>query len=236
MIFNKNIVDFHSHILPQADHGSDSVETSLYQLNCARQLGISKIIATPHFYPHQHNVDDFIKRRDDAYMKLKPFLDDVKIKLGAEVLLYPGLENMQGIERLFVYHTKTLLLELPYSKLSDEHFRSVEVMIKQGINLVLAHPDRYSVEIIDKMVALGAKLQLNAASLVGFSKNKKTYFKWITSGAVVALGSDIHGKDKKAYKKLSKCYKILKNDAEIIIKESNSIWKEASVYTKNPTR
>ena len=30
-----DLVDFHSHILPRADHGSDSVETSLKQLKLA---------------------------------------------------------------------------------------------------------------------------------------------------------------------------------------------------------
>ena len=143
-------------------------------------------------------------------MKLKPYLTNVSIKLGAEVLLYPGLENMAGLDKLFVYGTRALLLELPFTSLSDEHFESVEALIKQGITVILAHPDRYSVQIIDRMILLGAKLQLNASSMYGFKKNKKAYLRWVKSGDVVAFGSDIHGRDKKSYKRLALCFKKLK--------------------------
>ena len=236
MNYHKSIVDFHSHILPEVDHGSDSVETSLFQLECAKKQGICKIIATPHFYPHQHNVDEFIKRRDSAYLKLRPYISDVRIKLGAEVLLYPGLENMAGLDKLCIYQTKTLLLELPFTPLSDEYYESVAAIKSKGIDVVLAHPDRYSVDTIERMILLGARLQLNASSLFGFKKNKKAYLRWIESGNVVALGSDIHGKDKRAYKRLAKCYKKLKGKTDVITKESNMIWNVASVYKKNPTR
>ena len=228
MILNKNIVDFHSHILPGADHGSDSVETSLSQIKFAAEQGITKIIATPHFYPHQHTVDDFINRRDNAYLKIKEHLHEVEIKLGAEVLLYPGLENMEGLEKLFVSGTTTLLLELPFASLTDEHYESVKTMVARGIDVVLAHVERYPLEYIDRMLVLGARLQLNASSVFGFKRNKNACFNWIKSGRVVVLGSDIHGRDKRAYKILAKCYKKLNIDADTIIKESNLIWDKAS--------
>lgn len=236
MISNKNIVDFHSHILPEADHGSDSIETSLFQIKCAAEQGITKIIATPHFYPHQHTVDDFVERRNNAYLRLKGHICDVKVKLGAEVLLYPGLENMEGLDKLFVFGTNTLLLELPFTQITDEHYESVKAMINSGIDVVLAHAERYSVDTIERMIGVGARLQLNATSVFGFKKNKNTYFKWLKSGRVVALGSDIHGRDKRAYKMLAKCYKKINIDADVIIKESNLIWNRASIYVKNPTR
>ena len=236
MVSHKSIVDFHSHILPEVDHGSDSVETSVFQIECAKRQGINKIIATPHFYPHQHNVDEFIKRRDSAYLKLRPYISDVRIKLGAEVLLYPGLENMSGLDKLCVYQTNTLLLELPFTPLSDEHYESVAAIKSMGIDVVLAHPDRYFVDTIERMILLGVRLQLNASSLIGFKKNKKAYLRWIEEGNVVALGSDIHGKDKRAYKRLAKCYKNLKGNADVITRESNRVWNKASGYKKNPTR
>lgn len=44
-------VDFHSHILPKADHGSESVEMSLMQLYCAEKAGVDTIVATPPLLP-----------------------------------------------------------------------------------------------------------------------------------------------------------------------------------------
>ena len=51
-----DIVDFHAHVLPCADHGSSSVSTSLSQLSYAKGAGVKRIIATPHFYPHKHTL------------------------------------------------------------------------------------------------------------------------------------------------------------------------------------
>ena len=62
-----DLVDFHSHILPGADHGSDSIDTTLFQLNSAMACGIDRIIATPHFYPNIHTVEDFLSRRNSSY-------------------------------------------------------------------------------------------------------------------------------------------------------------------------
>ena len=56
-----SIVDFHSHIIPSANHGSSSVETTISQLKLAQKSSVTRIIATPHFYPSHENVDTFIE-------------------------------------------------------------------------------------------------------------------------------------------------------------------------------
>ena len=84
-MYNKiEIADFHAHILPCADHGSDSVETSLWQLSSAANHGVTRIIATPHFYPHRHTVEAFSKRRDEAFNALKDHIPngiDIKLRI-----------------------------------------------------------------------------------------------------------------------------------------------------------
>ena len=70
-----DLVDFHSHILPGADHGSDSIDTTLFQLNSAMACGIDRIIATPHFYPNIHTVEDFLTRRNASYEALMTHLN-----------------------------------------------------------------------------------------------------------------------------------------------------------------
>ena len=71
----------------------------------------------------------------------------------------------------------------------------------------------------------GARVQLNASSLVGLFVKKHLYG-WIDSGVVVALGSDIHGKDKKAYKNLSAALKKMgKERAEKIMSAAKSLLK-----------
>ena len=54
--------DFHAHILPGMDHGSTSTETTRNQLSAAKELGISTIVATSHFYPDIHRVGSYLRR------------------------------------------------------------------------------------------------------------------------------------------------------------------------------
>ena len=67
-------IDFHAHILPKCDHGSDSRKTSIEQLKQAKKADIGVVCATSHFYAQRENVDRFIKRRTISYTKLKYLL------------------------------------------------------------------------------------------------------------------------------------------------------------------
>ena len=48
------LVDYHAHILPGCDHGSDGTETSKRQLEAAKAAGIETVCATSHFYPDRN--------------------------------------------------------------------------------------------------------------------------------------------------------------------------------------
>ena len=221
-----DIVDFHAHLLPGADHGSDSIETSLFQIRLAREFGVSRIIATPHFYPAVHKVDSFLNKRNSAYEKLASLGLEVDIRLGAEVLICNGIEKLPGLERLFVNGTNTLLLELPFSDFQTEYCDSVYNLVTDGVEVVLAHADRYSEENIERLIELGAKIQLNVDSLSGIFISKHLY-RWLESGAVVAFGSDIHGEDKKAYKKFAKAISKNRCFIDAVKSESDRIFNSS---------
>ena len=226
MIPTSGFVDFHSHILPKVDHGSDSLETSLHQLALAKKNGVKRVVATSHFYPSAHSVDGFVKKRNEAYLLLSEHLNDMpEVRLGAEVLICAGIDHLPGIEKLFINGTNTLLLELPFSGYSNECTMAVKKMVMDGVDVVLAHADRYSPRIIEELLPFGVKIQLNASSLVGFGKLKnKHLFKWFAQNKVVALGSDIHGKDSSAYRKLVKAYSNIGSYAEFVSRESDARW------------
>ncbi len=212
------IIDFHTHILPGADHGSDSLETSLKQLELSRTAGVDIIVATPHFYPHMHRLDKFLERRCCAYSTL---IDNTstKILLGAEVLLCDKLENLENIDALCIEGTKTLLIELPFSTFRDSYKNSVEALIDRGYDVVIAHADRYPKESINKLLEVGAVLQLNVSAIAKFFM-KKYVKKWLEWGVVVALGSDIHMLNKKSYKNFNKARIKLKGRFNFIMQES----------------
>lgn len=221
-----DVADFHAHVLPRADHGSNSTKTSISQLEIARKNGVSRIVATPHFYPHVHTLDAFLEKRNAAYNELlKSKSNDLpEIKLGAEVLLCQGMEKLSGIEKLCFEGTNVLLLELPFSYFKEEYCDSVACMIDMGIDVILAHADRYPHENIESMINAGvSKIQLNASSLSGFIKNKHAY-DWMSRGLVVALGSDIHASDEKAYKNFDKAKSKIREHLDFIKNASDNIW------------
>ena len=227
-----DLVDFHSHIIPRADHGSDSVSTSKMQLQLAESYGVARIVATPHFYPQRTDVESFIAKRSRGYSALREELDDnaPQIILGAEVLYCDNLENLPSLDKLCLGNSRTLLLELPFTDFGREVRRTIDALIDDGFEILLAHVDRYAPENIDLLLRDGVKMQLNAVSLNTFFRNKQLY-EWIDAGFVVALGSDIHNADEKAYKSFQKAQKKLGTYLDTISKRSDKLWRAISAIT-----
>ena len=208
------VFDFHSHVLPGADHGSLSTQTSLAQLELMRSMGTEIAIATPHFYPNNHTVSSFsqiVSHSVDKLIKTSPSSAPTLL-LGAEVLVCKNLEKMDGLDSLCIKGTNVLLLELPFEPLSEKHIDTVEALIYAGYVVVLAHIDRYIKHyshVIDAMLELGALAQINAEGLDSFSTRRKLMDYIKNTDRVCALGSDLHGADAKDYKRFVKCKKIL---------------------------
>ena len=52
------MIDFHNHILPNIDDGSDSIETSISMLENAAKQGITDVVNTVHYqHPKVDGVD-----------------------------------------------------------------------------------------------------------------------------------------------------------------------------------
>ena len=222
-----DICDFHAHILPRADHGSSSIENSIGQLSIASKCGVSRIVATPHFYPHKTKVSHFLSKRDKSYMDLAPNIpENISIRLGAEVLLCDNIENLPDIEKLCIAGSNILLLELPFTNYSDSYADSASVLIDKGINIVLAHAERYDPIQVQEFIALGAKVQINAKSLLGLFSPTKAIMKWLYDGDVVAIGSDIHGLSKTAYKGFDNSFKKINRYLPSIKAASDAMWEK----------
>ena len=188
------MLDFHAHILPGADHGSDGLQTSLRQLKLAEQAGIDVIVATPHFYPQVDDFQQFLQRREATRRQLlEAYQGPIRILTGAEVHMCVGLDHLEGLERLCIPGTSVMLCELPFrglpTGLSDTFER---MMDDRGLIPVLAHVDRYEPSVIDNLFSMGLSGQLNAEPLTR-PFHRRRLLPWIDRGSIVALGSDIHG-------------------------------------------
>lgn len=229
-------VDFHCHILPKADHGSDSVEQSLEQLVLLKNAGVMQAVATPHFYPQMLSVEDFLRRRTDCAEALANALpeDAPTVYLGAEVLFCPGMEEMTGLQRLCIEGTNVLLLEMPLMPLNDSTFEAFErfVLRRDDLRIVLAHIDRYDRDDVADLMEQPVFAQINAHALED-RRMRKWLSSYIGAERVVAFATDLHGADKKRIKGYLKGLSRLDTEVEErICHFSRSLLKNARPLTK----
>lgn len=203
-------LDYHAHILPGCDHGSDSLQVSLRQIALSKAAGIQTICATSHFYPNEESVASFLRRRDRSWAALREQLspEDPAVELGAEVLICDGMERMESLSALCRQGTNELLLELPFYTWQRSVWETIYALHEDTpLRVVIAHGDRYPVKDIERLMQEGISIQLNV-SCFRHPLKRKRYLDWIASGAVSYLGSDIHGTEI-GYREWEACWKLL---------------------------
>lgn len=216
-------IDFHAHILPGCDHGSDGWETSRRQLVLARKAGVEMICATSHFYGHRISVDDFLELRQRCFEELMAHApkNAPKVVLGAEVLAFEGIDRLPHLEKLRLQDTQILLLEMPFTRWSGELLDSVEAIADdEDFRVVLAHVDRYDRREVEKLFRLNhVKGQVNVDNLKKIFGTGHLHT-WIREGHIVAVGSDIHGTDT-GYVDWITCRARYADDWETVMKQAN---------------
>lgn len=228
-----DLIDFHAHILPGADHGSRSLETSQSQLRLLWEAGVGRVCATPHFYPNEISVDGFLKRREEAVNELLRLRGQnlPQVCLGAEVLVCPGLERMPGLEKLCIDGTKVILLEMPFFKWSDALFETVYNISRSGYTVVMAHIGRYPYSQAHRLVFdTGVSVQLNGEN-VATIRGRRRVRTWLSEGMVCAFGSDIHGASAKHVKGLASLNSYAGEYARSVYEKSDELLDGARYIT-----
>ncbi len=195
------MTDFHSHILPKMDDGSRSVEESLAMLNALSEQGVSRVMATPHFYANDESVADFINRRQnslESLMSLKPS-EMPEILAGAEVRYYEGISRLSELKSLCIDETRLLLLEMQERKWTEYTLRELADISSGGkVTLVLAHVERYigfqRPDTFYRLLENGILMQMNASFVNGFFTKRKA-IRMLRNNEVHFLGSDCHNMD-----------------------------------------
>lgn len=192
------MIDFHSHILPGVDDGSKSVGQTLEMLSIMSAQGIKTVVATPHFDAEEQSVADFLQKRNEAYnLVVRSRTDTIpEILLGAEVMYYDGISNLEDIDKLTVQNTRLLLLEMPLVRWSKYCIDEVCKLSSLGkITVVLAHIERYlslqDSNVIATLIRNGVLIQCNATFFTTRFMSRKA-LKMLKNGQIQFLGSDCH--------------------------------------------
>ncbi len=195
------MIDFHTHILPEMDDGSQSVEESLAMLRMEQEQGIDTVIATPHFDMRNESIEDFLVRREAAMKKISAAeMTGIQLVPGAE-LLYSnvGLRQYENLEALCI-GGRYLLIETMDPEWTQAFQNDLQyLMLERNITPILAHIERYywigkNRKILRALRDGGALLQMNAEIFLHKQTLRKA-MKLFQKEKIHLLGSDCHHLD-----------------------------------------
>lgn len=214
------MIDVHSHILYGIDDGSSSLEESMQILKKMSEIGYTKVIATPHYIENTDYMANNRKKKE-ILEKIKVHVKKenipIEIFLGNEVFMDEDLfSKLRDQEIYTLNNTSYLLLELPRFEKIDSALDILYEFNRQGVVVVLAHPERYEFfqkdkRLIDKYLENGVLLQGNLDALAGKygKKAKKVFLQLLKEKKYFVLASDVHSADSSFFKKFKKLRKKL---------------------------
>lgn len=201
------LIDIHSHIIPQIDDGSESLESSINMLKEAINSGVTDIIATPHYCPNRNYINS-IDQINEKYNLLKQEAEKqnlpINIYLGEEIYSsdYDNIvKKLDEGELLTLNGTRFVLIEFSQQKMPNNIFEVIYDLSVHGYKPIIAHVERYkwiTVDIVNKMREENAYIQINASSLSRIS-TKRFCKKLIKNDLVDFIASDIHSGRKNCY-------------------------------------
>lgn len=198
-----NRVDFHTHVLPGIDDGSQSESQSYRILKMEKNNGVAIVLATPHFYPDGPTPTESVKTRTEAYEKLMAYAkadggELPSIKQGAEVLLCTETADLEDLRALAIEGTDYILIEMPYSNWQPWVYEAIErIQVKHGLIPIIAHVERYvpmhtDTDQIYKLLTMPNVLgQMNTRSIMN-KATRRLCHKMLECGMVHVIGSDAH--------------------------------------------
>jgi len=199
------MIDFHTHILPGIDDGSQDIRTTEEMLEEEKRQGVTLICATPHFYAHRMSFDEFLENRKAAadmtaeLLCSRPELPD--ILTGAEVYYFQGIGKASRTKELCVTGTDTILVEMPFAQWNEDVLRDMEALIyKQHLDVVVAHIERYyefqkNKNIWDAVFDLPLTRQVNAGSFLKGWSRSRFVTKVLKAHPDTLVGTDCHNMD-----------------------------------------
>lgn len=196
------MIDFHTHILPNIDDGSSSVEETFNMLKEAREAGFETIISTSHYMEDYYEVN--VAEREVWINAILENLNkeniNLKLYLGNEIYITENIIKLLETKKATtINNTRYLLFELPFNTKPLNMYDFIYDVLEFKLIPVLAHPERYSFiqkepGIICDLIKQGVLMQSNYGSIIGqYGEGAKVIIKKLLKNDMVHfLGSDAH--------------------------------------------
>lgn len=196
------MIDFHTHIIPNIDDGSRSVEETIELIKEAKEAGFKGIVLTSHYIEKYYETD--VPERDVWVNAISECLKnkgiEIELYLGNEIYMSDNMMNLliEG-KASTINNSCYVLFELPLDVEPTNLYEVIYSMQENKIIPVLAHPERYKFiqkepELVYDLIEKGVLMQANYGSILG-QYGEKTRFivkKFLENDMIHFLGSDVH--------------------------------------------
>lgn len=213
-----NIIDIHSHIIFGVDDGAKTLEDSINSIQQLKELGIKKVVCTPHIC---HGNIEHIKKIKENYLKIREIaiMNDIELYLGSEILITSETTDLLLKKRLRPLNGKKyVLVEFKRNENieRDKIISLLEDIIDIGYKPILAHPELYinyrDIRFLKKLKEIGVLLQLDANSIVKKKTTYKVYKyskKLLKNRLIDIIASDNHSNKIRNYSVLKEAYEVI---------------------------
>lgn len=165
------MIDIHSHIIYGVDDGPSTISQSLSMIREAEKLGISMIVASPHYHENIFNLE----HAEENYQQLVYLTRDyeVTIAMGYEVFVNPFSRTyLKDYRKLSLDKSGIILLEFPYNSNVHACFDVITNLRKQRITPVITHIERNrnflkEIHYLQEFIKAGCYIQVDSASIAG---------------------------------------------------------------------
>ncbi len=168
-------VDFHSHLIPGVDDGSPDLETSVAHIRGLQALGYRALVTTPHVHgDFYRNTKETIQAGTAA---LKAALKDAGITLPIDAAAEYYLDDyfLRDVlpQGLLTFGNNQVLVEVSMAGWPRNFDDLLFAVQAAGYNVVLAHPERYTVTgdpvvLFRSIKDRGVALQMNLLAPLGY--------------------------------------------------------------------
>lgn len=194
-------VDIHSHLIPNIDDGSQSMEQSIEMIEALIQLGFKKIITTPHIHPNYPNHPEVIlSGLENLQKELSKLELEIELEAAAEYYVDEVFHKKVKEKGLILsFGGKHVLVESSFLN-KPVFFEAVMFDLQSaGYTPVLAHPERYRflegrLDWLEELKSMGVLLQVTLGSIGGYygTKPERIGKSLLKNEMVDFLGSDLH--------------------------------------------
>ena len=196
------MIDFHTHILPNIDDGSRSIEETFNLIKEAKNVGFEAIISTSHYIEeyYETNAPEREVWINAIYENLQAKNIDINLYLGNEIYLSENIIKLleQG-KASTINDTSYVLFEMPLNAEPMNLYDIIYEMMQYKLVPILAHPERYSFvqkepELIYDLIEKGVLMQANFGSILGIYGEKAQIIvkKFFENNMIHFLGTDVH--------------------------------------------